>query len=136
MTKKLLAKKLLASILTALLINLVCVTFTSAQQQPSKEEKHVRKIKKQVARQKRWSPGDPITVRLQDGSKVKGYIAEVFDDHFIVTDRRGRQPISVDYAQVKEIKTGFGTKSKIALGIGGGVLAIMAICLISRRCEE
>ncbi len=126
-------KRILASLLAALLLN-ICVPSVRAQQQPNREEKHIKKIKKEVAFQKRWNPEDPITVSLQDGSKVKGYIAEVFDDHFMLTDRRGRQPISVDYAQVKETKTGFGRNSKIALGIGGAVLGIMAICLISRRC--
>jgi hypothetical protein len=128
-------KKLLASLLAVLLIN-ICVPSVLAQQQTNKEDKHVRKIKKQVASQKRWNPEDPITVSLADGTKVKGYIAEVFDDHFMITDRRGRQPISVDYVQVKETKTGFGSQSKIAFGIGGGVLAVLAICLISRRCVE
>jgi hypothetical protein len=126
-------KKLLSSLLTVLLIT-TCVSSAGAQQPANKEHKHVRKMKKQVASQKRWNPEDPITISLADGTKVKGYIAEVFDDHFMITDRRGRQPTSVDYAQVKETKTGFGSQSKIAFGIGGGVLAVLAICLLSRRC--
>ena len=128
--------KILASVLSALIVNLFCVPSVSGQQQLNQEEKHIIKIKKEVARQKRWNAQDPITVSLQDGSKVKGYIAEVFDDHFIITDRRGRQPSSVDYAQVKGIKTGLGTMSRVGMGIGGGVLAVIAICLISRRCVE
>ena len=66
-------KKLLASLLAVLLIN-ICVPSVLAQQQTNKEDKHVRKIKKQVASQKRWNPEDPITVSLADGTKVKGYI--------------------------------------------------------------
>lgn len=129
-------KRHLASLLAVLLIT-TCVPLVRAQQQQaSQEEKHVLKIKKQVTSQKRWNAEDPITINLQDGTKVKGYIAEVFDDHFIITDRRGRQPISVNYAQVKGTKTGFGSNSKIAFGIGGGVLAVLAICVISRRCVE
>ena len=126
-------KKHVASLLAVLLI-VTCIPSIRAQVPTDKEQKHVLKIKKQVASQKRWNAEDPITVNLQDGSKVKGYIAEVFDDHFIITDRRGRQPISVDYAQVRETKTGFGSQSKIAFGIGGGVLAVLAICLLSGRC--
>jgi len=128
-------KKHLASLL-ALLTIVTCVPSLQAQVPTDKEQKHVLRIKKQVASQKRWNAEDPITINLQDGSKVKGYIAEVFEDHFIITDRRGRQPISVDYAQVKGTKTGFGSNSKIAFGIGGGVLAVLAICAISRRCVE
>lgn len=128
-------KKHLAALIALLLI-ITCVPLVRAQQPANKEEKHVLKIKKQVSSQKRWNADDPITINLQDGSKVKGYIAEVFDDHFIITDRRGRQPISVDYAQVRDTKTGFGSKSKTAFAIGGGVLAVLAICVISRRCRE
>src|SRR5882762_3478236 len=128
-------KKLLTSLLAVLLI-IIYLPSVRAQQPSNKEDKYVRKIKKQVASQKRWNPEDPITVSLADGTKVKGYIAEVFDDHFMLTDRRGRQPISMDYAQVKGTKTGFGSNSKIAFGIGGGVLAVLAICLISKRCVE
>ena len=128
-------KRYLASLLALLLVT-TCVPSVWSQQPAKKEDKQVLKIKKQIASQKRWNPEDPITINLQDGSKVKGYIAEVLDDHFIITDRRGRQPINVDYAQVRGTKTGFGAKSKIALAVGGGVLAVLAICLISRRCAE
>lgn len=129
-------KKHLASLLAVLLITTCAPLVRAQQQQATKEDKHLLKIKKQVTSLKRWNADDPITINLQDGSKVKGYIAEVFDDHFIITDRRGRQPISVDYAQVRGTKTGFGSKSKTAFAIGGGVLAVLAICLISRRCAE
>jgi len=42
------------------------------QQQSTKQEKHVRKIKKNIAKLKRWAPEDPITVNwtMAPGSKV------------------------------------------------------------------
>lgn len=131
-------KKLLASMLALLVINLACATFAGAQQQPGNDDKHVRKIKKQIAHQKRWAPEDPIIIKFNDGTSAKGYVAEVLDDHFVITDRKGQQPASVEYAQIKTIKSGFGgnLKENFALAVGGGVLAILAICLISKSCSK
>jgi hypothetical protein len=42
----------------------------------------------------------------------------------------------MDYLNVKEVKEGFGSKTKIALAIAGGVLAMVAFSAISSRCEE
>lgn len=46
----------------------------------------MQKIKKYVARLKRWAADDPVTVKLYDGTQVKGYISGVADDNFVVTD--------------------------------------------------
>jgi hypothetical protein len=89
-----------------------------------------------VTRLKRWAPEDPITVKLNDGTKVKGYIAEVTNHHFVVTNRSGGQPTTIDYLNVKEVKEGFGSKTKIALAIAGGVFAMVAFCADRRWCEE
>ena len=129
-------RKVLTCALAVLILNLFCAPVIMGQQQSSKQEKHVHKIRKNIARLKRWAPEDPITVKLEDGTKVKGYIAEVADDYFVVTNRNGRQPVSVNYSQVRDLKTGLGGKSKIALAIGGGFLAVFAICAISHRCEQ
>ena len=127
-------KKILASVLLALMVNLVCAPAARSQQLSAKEEKRVRKIKKEIARLEHWD--DPITVKLQDGTRVKGHIGAVADDHFVVSDRDGRQQTSVNYSQVKDVSVGFGTRTKIGLAIAGGVFAILAVCLISKGCRE
>src|SRR6266852_4165492 len=108
------------------MVDLVCAPSTRAQQPSAKEEKRVRKIKKEIAGLERWD--DPVTVKLQDGTKVKGQIGEVADDHFVLSD--SRHHTRVDYSQVKDVSVGFGTRTKIAGAIAGGVLAIIAVCLI------
>jgi hypothetical protein len=125
-------KQILASILLALMVNLVCAPAARTQQPSAKEEKRVGKIKKEIAGLERWD--DPVTVKLQDGTKVKGRIGEVADDHFVVSD--SRHHTRVDYSQVKDVSVGFGTRTKIGAAIAGGVFAIIAVCLISKGCRE
>ena len=129
-------KKLLASLIATLMFSFVCAPVARAQKVSDKEEKHLHKMQKTITRLKRWDSGDPIAVKLQDGTRLKGYIGEVADDHFVITDRGGRQPRNVEFAQVKDVGVGFGSKTRIALAISGGVLAIFAVCVISKRCQE
>src|SRR5258708_7649819 len=121
-------KKTFASVLVLLVINLVSLPGSAQQpnkEELTKEEKHAHKIKKYVSRLDRWASDDPVTVKLYDGAKVKGYIAGVTDDDFVVADRHGRQLTIINYSQVKDISSGFGTRSKIALAVSGGILAIV-----------
>ena len=103
-------RKVLTCALAVMVLNPFCAPVIMGQQQSTKEQKHVHKIKKNIARLKRWAPEDPITVKLDDGTRVKGYIAEVADDYFVVTNRNGRPPVSVNYSQVKDLKTGLGER--------------------------
>ncbi|HKC63879.1 MAG TPA: hypothetical protein VKB86_09590 [Pyrinomonadaceae bacterium] len=129
-------RTLLGFILAVLLMNLAFTPYVLAQQKPSKEEKHIQKIRKYVSRLKRWKSDDPITAKMNDGTNIKGYIAEVADDHFVLTDRSGRNPVTVSFSQVKDVTTGFGRKTKIALGITAGILTLVVICVAGGACEK
>ena len=128
-------KKVIICIL-ALAVVSACSVMANSQTrtQETAQEKHNGKLKKQIRSHKKWSAEDPVTVKLNDGTKVKGYIAEVADDHFVLTDRSGRQPQSIEYSQVKDFKEGLGFKSIIGLGVGLGVLAILGVCVVSHGC--
>ena len=119
--------KFLASALAVMIINLGCFTVAGAQQKPSKEERRISKMKKLLAAQNRYAPKDPVTIKLKEGAKIKGYIAEVYDDHFVVSDLKSGQPTSVDYSRVKDLKSGFiGSKPEPRLiQIIGGMLAML-----------
>ena len=132
-------RKLLAFVVAALVLNLVCLTFVGAQQPASKETQRVSKIKKLLADQNRYAPEDPITIKLNDGVRIKGYIAGVYDNYFVVNDLKSGQPASVDYPQVKDLKSAFiGKKPEPVLVQDiGGVLAmpvLMLKCVITKRC--
>jgi len=129
-------KRLAALAIAGLVMNLACLPFVSAQEQLTREEKQARKIKKQVNKLERYASDDPVTVRLRDGDKVKGYISDVAEDYFVITNNKSSQPVVVHYSNVRDISVGMGSTTKIALAIGGGFLALFAICAVTHRCQE
>lgn len=129
-------KRGLAYGLVAIALNLACMVPVSIGQQTKVQDKAVQKNVKYIKRLKKWAKDDPVTIKLQDGTIVKGYLTEATDDHFALTDRKTGQSTTLNYEQVKDIREGMGTKTKIGVAIGLGVLAIFAVCAISHGCEE
>ena len=108
----------------------------SLGQQSNAQDKAAHKNMKYIKRLKKWGKDDPVTIKLHDGTRVRGYLTEATDDHFVVTDRKTGQSSTLKYDQVDDISSGLGTKSKIGLAIGLGVLGILAVCAIGHGCEE
>lgn len=73
------------------------------------------------------------TVKLKDGAKTKGYIAQAGDDDFVIRDRKTNAPTTIRYADVARVEAnrGHSTARNIAIGIGIGVGAFVAIILIT-----
>ena len=129
--------KRILSCLTALVVVCVFSIQTSAQQPTQTgRDKHAEKIRKYVKTLKRWDVGDPVTVKLNDGAKVKGHVTEVADDYFVVTDRKTGQSTSINYSSVKDIREGMGTRTKIGIIFGGAILALVGICAATHGCRE
>ena len=55
-------RKVLTCALAVMVLNPLCALVIMGQQQSTKEEKHVHKIKKNIARLKHWAPETPITL--------------------------------------------------------------------------
>lgn len=77
-----------------------------------------------------------VTVRLKDGTKLKGYIAQARDAEFVVRDRRTDEPSVVLYRDVARVESnrGHSTARNVALGtaIGAGtVLTILGVLIAS-----
>ena len=72
-------------------------------------------------------------VTLKDGTKSKGYIAQAGDDDFVLRDRKTDAPTTIRYTEVARVESnkGHSTARNIALGIGIGAGAFLAIVLIS-----
>ena len=128
-------RKTLAAILTALMLNLILITPSLAQERSSKEANEILQFKQKMSRLKEKHQAEKVTFTLRDGTKVKGYLGELADDHFVVFEN-ARHPVRVDYAQVKNFKTPLGTGFKLALGISTAIAGLLAICAVTRRCEE
>jgi hypothetical protein len=73
------------------------------------------------------------TVFLKDGTRTKGYIAQAGDDDFVIRDRKTDAPTTVRYTDVAKVESnrGHSTARNIAIGVGIGVGAFLAIVAIT-----
>jgi len=124
-------RRILVCLLAAFVINLACFVPISLGQQPTAQDKAARKNMKYI---KRLNKDDPVSIKLIDGTKIKGYVTEATDDHFVVNDRKTGQSRTINYDQVKDIGVGLSEKTKIGLGIAAGVLVLGLICGL--RCKD
>ena len=129
-------KRMISGLLTLLVATVLTNPGFAQQQTQTPTDKHTQKIRKYVKSLRRWDVGDPVTVKLYDGTKIKGHVTETTDDYFVVTDRNTSQSTSIEYSRVKDVSEGIGSKTKLGLIIGGAVLAIVGICAATHRCQN
>jgi hypothetical protein len=123
-------KKLLASAVAALVINLVCVISSPAKSSVDKDEQFAAKVKAAIFKLG-TGPAAHVSVKLRDGAKLKGYVAEAGDDRFVVVDEKSGASRDVPYPQVKQVKgNNLSTGAKIAIGIGVAVGVLLLILVV------
>ena len=73
------------------------------------------------------------TVILKDGTKKKGYIGQAGSDDFMLRDRKTDSPTTIRYNDVAKVESnkGHSTARNIAIGVGIGVGAFLAIIAIT-----
>jgi hypothetical protein len=73
------------------------------------------------------------TIRLKNGSKTKGYIAQAEEDNFVIRDRKTDAPTTIRYSDVAKVEenSGHSTARNIAIGVGIGVGALLAAIAIA-----
>jgi hypothetical protein len=73
------------------------------------------------------------TVILKDGTKKKGYIGQAGNDDFVLRDRKTDSPTTIRYTDVSKVESnrGHSTARNLAIGIGIGAGALLAIIFIS-----
>jgi hypothetical protein len=119
-------KKITTFMMVVLTINFAFSGFVLAQ---DTESRATEKVKIKVAK---FGVGDKLTeVKLKDKTKIKGYITEIKDDHFVVTGKKDRTSTSIMYSDVKSVGRPFTTLQKVLL-IGG--IAIAAYATIAVIC--
>jgi hypothetical protein len=69
------------------------------------------------------------TIKLKNGTKVKGYVAQAGDDDFVMRDRKTDAPTTIRYADVLKVEEnrGHSTARNLTIGIVVGVGAVLAI---------
>ena len=122
--------KLYLTYLIGSVLLLAAIPFSVAAQ-PS-QPMTVDKIKTKVAK---LGVGDKAraTVFLKNGTKLKGYIAQAGESDFVLRDRKTDAPSTITYDDVARIDSnkGHSTARNIAIGVGIGAGALLAIIFIT-----
>ena len=118
-------------------------------QQTAKETKRIEKIRKLIF-QSGIGPGNDVEVKLRDKSKIRGYVSEVADNHFVVTDSKTGSTTKLEYGQVDKARLWSVTKNDFeernspsplrifrnaAIGFGIGVALIGLFC-VTKGCAN
>lgn len=113
-------KKVVSLLLVVLLLQLFFVHPSFAG---TKDENFAEKVKTEISKLKTGKDAK-IKVKLKDGTKIKGYIAEANENQFVVIDSKTNQPVPVPYSQVKQAKGNNLSGSAIA------IISVAAIIII------
>lgn len=69
-----------------------------------------------------------VRVRLRDGTQVRGYVSQIGNDSFSVTDKATNKATPVSYGDVQTLKgKGLSTPAKVLIGVGIGVGIFVAV---------
>lgn len=123
-------KTLLALLLTTLV--LFSIVPMAVAQQNNQRPVSVDVTKSKVARLGVGAKAK-ATIKLKDGRKIKGYIAQAGENDFVVRDRKNDAPTTVQYADVLKVEEnrGHSTARNIGIGVAIGVGAFLAIIAIA-----
>ena len=88
-------------------------------------DKDLEKIKADVQKTGTGAKNAKVVVNLKNGIKLKGYLSQILDDSFDITDPKTGQPTTIPYRDVAKVKRqGWSTGAKVALGIGIGAAVV------------
>ncbi len=99
-----------------LIIAFTCPIF--AQTANDRDARRIIKIKNKVA-EINTEPRRKIKVTLETGTKIKGYITEIRDDHFSVLDSKSGKLTQIEYSQVSEAERDGISRLAKSLIVGG-----------------
>lgn len=88
----------------------------------------VEAVKSKIARQGIGAKAK-ATIKLKNGTKVKGYVAQAGEEDFVMRDRKTDAPTTIRYEDVLKVEEnrGHSTARNIAIGVAVGVGAVLAI---------
>jgi hypothetical protein len=126
-------KKLLTVMVACLVVSAVSVRPVAASSKAEKEARFAGKVKLGV--EKLGSGRDTrVEIKLRDKTRLKGYISEISENEFVVTDLKTGASNKVAYAEVKQIKgnnLSTGAKIAIAVSIAVGLTLLISWLIIS-----
>jgi len=121
-------RKFIALVLVALLAQVNSAMTSTANDQAAQSAPAVEEAKSKIARAGLGEKAR-VTVKLKDGTKIKGYVSQARDDDFIVRDRQTNEPTIIRYRDVAKIENnrGHSTAKAVAIGVGAGVGAVFLV---------
>lgn len=124
-------KKYVTIFVTILILNLSLSTLVFAGTKDEKSAAKTEEVKLNIAKLG-TGKDTKINVKLKDGTKLKGYISEVNENNFVVTNHKSGVSTEVPYANAKQVKgNNLSTGAKVAIGVGIAVAVIAIVVLIA-----
>ena len=91
-------KQLISLLLSTALVLLLCTTSFGVTPQQEKEAADVK------ARIARLGTAVLVEIRLRDKTKLKGYVYQIAEDHFVISHLTTDATTNVAYADVQQLK--------------------------------
>lgn len=119
--------------ITHLLVSILILSFIGVPSvvAQSKEEKAAAftvDVKKRIAKLGTGSEAK-LQVKLQDKTKLKGYVSKIGDDSFALSDPKTNAETNVSYANVTQLKTRMSNGEVILISALAGAGAIIALAV-------
>jgi len=103
-------KRSLVAILVSLSLLLVSAQQVWSQQSAPALDQQAAKIKKRVDELRL---GRDVTVVMFRGREYYGFIQDIGPESFVVAEVDLKQPVTIDYSEVKKVRKGYGGKNYI-----------------------
>jgi hypothetical protein len=133
------SKRLFTLALASLVLNLFIVAPSVSGRTQEDETKHVNKVRGQIARIG-TGPKARVEIRLRDETKLKGFIGESDETRFVVVDTKTGARTTLEYPQVKKVKSyrltnTFKTALAVGIGLGAAFFTAALLCIASESCS-
>jgi hypothetical protein len=120
-------KKVLSLVLVGFLLSVAGLRPAYAGSKEEKENRFAEKVKEGISKLGTGVEAR-IEVKLQDKTKLKGYVSEAGENSFVIVDEKTGATSTVTYGQVKQVKgNNLSTAAEIAIGVGIILLPIVVV---------
>ena len=124
-------KKFLSLALTVLMLNVVGVSSAYAGSKEEKEARFAARVKESIVKLGTGTDAR-VEVKLRDKTKLKGYVSQISENSFTVTDEKTGASSEVPYPSAKQVKgNNLSTGVKIAIGVAVVFATLLVISLIA-----
>lgn len=116
--------------IAVLIIQFFFIAPTSAQKLT--DDAQTVKIRKDLMKRETGEKSK-IIIKLRDGREIKGYIAEMNADDFVIANSKNNQRETIAYSDAVKIKkSGLSLGAKMAIGVGV-VIAVAAVVALAAK---